>query len=105
MSPKKQILNIHGKEIVFFEQKGQDFISLTDLMKSVEGNQKIEKWLSNRSTIDFLGTRELMHNPNFNTDAFLDIREESGNNTFTISVSKRMEQTNAIGIHSLMGKF
>jgi hypothetical protein len=46
-----------------------------------------------------------MHNPNFTVDAFLDIREESGNNTFTISVSKWTEQTNAIGIHSLMGKF
>jgi hypothetical protein len=54
MLPKKQIINIQGKEIVFFEKNGQDFISLTDLMRSVEGTQKIEKRLSNRSTIDFL---------------------------------------------------
>lgn len=57
-------------------------------MKSIDENQKIEKWISNRSTIDFLGAWEAMHNPNFDYPAFGEVRSESGNHTFTISVTK-----------------
>jgi hypothetical protein len=46
-------------------------------MKSIDENQKIEKWISNRSTIDFLGTWEAMHNPNFDYPTFGEIRSES----------------------------
>ncbi len=103
--PKNQIITVEWHEIVIFSQEWEDFICLTDIMKSIDDNQKIEKWISNRSTIDFLGTWEAMHNPNFNYPAFGEIRSESWNNTFTISVTKWKETTNAIGIFSKMGKF
>ena len=93
-------MNVNGNEIVVVSLNGDDFISLTDIMRSVDGNQKIEKWMSNRTTIDFLGTREAMHNENFDLDSFLDIREDSGNHTFTMSVSKWRSLTNAKGIIS-----
>jgi len=103
--PKNQIITVEWHEIVIFSQEWEDFICLTDIMKSIDDNQKIEKWISNRSTIDFLGTWEAMHNPNFNYPVFGEVRAESWNNTFTISVTKRKETTNAIGIFSKMGKF
>ena len=46
-----------------------------------------------------------MHNLNFDYPAFGEVRAESGNHTFTISVTKWKETTNAIGIFSKMGKF
>jgi len=103
--PKNQIIKVEWHEIVIFSKEWEDFICLTDIMKSVDGNQKIEKWISNRSTIDFLWTWEAMHNPDYNYSAFGDIRAESWNNTFTISVKKRKEKTNAIWIFSKIGKF
>ena len=100
MGTKKNVMNVNGNEIVVVSMNGDDFISLTDIMKSVDGNQKIEKWLSNRTTIDFLGTWEAMHNEDFDLENFLDIRDESGSHTFTMSVSKRRELTKAKGIIS-----
>jgi hypothetical protein len=101
---KKYIITVNGHEIALFSQKDQDFICLTDIAKSVDGWAKVEKWMSSRSTIDFLGTWEAMHNPDFLYEKFATIRSESWNNTFTISVKKRVEETNAIGIFSKMGK-
>lgn len=103
--PKNQILTVEGHEIVIFSHQGEDFICLTDIMKSVDANQKIEKRMSNRGTIDFLGTWEAMHNPDFDYPAFGDIRTESGTTSFTISVTKRKETTKAIGIFARTGKF
>lgn len=88
-----------------FSLDEEDFISLTDIMKSVEWNQKIEKWLSSRSTVDFLWTWETMHNPDFNIDSFLELRDEAWDHTFTLSVSRRKSLTNAKWIVSQTGKF
>lgn len=101
---KKQILNVNGKEIGIFSQNNNDFICLTDIIKSVDSNAKVDKWMSNRSTIDFLGTWESMHNPNFDYENFVDLRSESGNNTFTVSVTKWAQTTNAIWIFSKQWK-
>lgn len=102
---KSQILTVEWHEIVVFSHEWNDFICLTDIMKSVDANAKVEKRMSSRSTVDFLGTWEAMHNPDFNYSMFGEIRSESWNNTFTISVTKRKEKTNAIGIFSKTGKF
>lgn len=105
MVKKNNILDVNGNEILMFSIDEDDFISLTDIMKSVEWNQKIEKWLSSRWTVEFLWAWEMMHNPNFNIDKFIDIRDESWNHTFTLSVSKRKESTNARWIIAQIGKF
>ncbi len=102
---KNQILTVNGHEIVIFSDKWSDYICLTDILKSVDWNQKIEKWISNRSTIDFLWTWEAMHNQEFNYSIFWEIRSESWNNTFTISVKKWVEKTNAIWMYATTGKF
>lgn len=79
---KNKILNIEWNEIVIFSNWEDDFISLTDLMKSVEWNQKIEKWISNRWTIDFLWTWESMFNPNFDFEKYSEMRLESWTPSF-----------------------
>ena len=48
-----------------------DYICLMDMTKSFEeGSRLIEKWLNNKSTIDFLGVWEQLNNPDFKTPEF-----------------------------------
>ncbi len=83
-----------------------DYICLTDMTKGFEeGNRLIEKWLNNKSTIDFLGVWEQLNNPNFKTPEFGGIRMEAGSNKFYISVNKFIERTGAIGLFAKAGRY
>ena len=70
-----------------------------------DGSRLIEKWLNNKSTIDFLGVWEQLYNPNFKTPEFGGIRMEAGSNRFYISISRFIEQTNAIGVFAKAGRY
>lgn len=81
-----------------------DYISLTDMTKNFEdGSRLIEKWLNNKSTIDFLGVWEQLNNPDFKTPEFGGIRMEAGSNRFYMSVNKFIERTGAIGMLAAKG--
>jgi len=86
-----------------------DYICLTDIAKSKIGNSKaddvIRNWLRNRATLEFIGTWEMIYNPNFKPVGFDGLRKEAGLPTFTLSVSEWIEKTNAIGIYSKRGKY
>jgi len=49
--------------------KKDDYISLTAIAKSKEGDFRaadiIKNWIRNRGTIEFIGTWEEIHNPDF----------------------------------------
>lgn len=91
---------------VLLDLNQQDYISLTDMTKSFEeGSRLIEKWLNNKSTIDFLGVWEQLNNPNFNSPEFGGIRMEAGSNRFYTSVNKFIERTGAIGIFAKAGRY
>ena len=47
----------------------------------------IIKWLSLKSTIEYLGEWEALYNPNFNYTDFGTIRNNAGSNNFVLSVS------------------
>ncbi|MBQ7531062.1 MAG: KilA-N domain-containing protein [Paludibacteraceae bacterium] len=83
-----------------------DYICLTDMTKRFEeGSRLIEKWLNNKSTIDFLGVWEQLNNPDFKTPEFGGIRMEAGSNRFYISVNRFIERTNAIGLFAKAGRY
>jgi hypothetical protein len=52
----------------------------------------------NRYTLEFLGTWETIHNPNFKVVEFDRFKTQAGLPIFVMSVSKWIEKTNAIGI-------
>jgi uncharacterized membrane protein len=54
----KRKINVKGTEITLFSQKGNDFISLTDMLKAKDGDFFISDWLRNRNTVEFLGIWE-----------------------------------------------
>lgn len=81
-------ITVKGTTIsVLLNLNQNDYICLTDMTKGFEeGNRLIEKWLNNKSTIDFLGVWEQLNNPNFKTPEFGGIRMEAGSNRFYMSV-------------------
>lgn len=83
----------------------EDYISLTDMLKTKDGGVLISKWLSNKNTIEFLGIWEELYNSNFNYTEFGIIMSEAGVNRFTLSVKQWIERTNAIGIQAKTGRY
>lgn len=94
--------------IVSFTRIAQgDFISLTDIAKVKnpdEPKDVVKNWLRSRSTIDFLGLWEQINNPSFKGVEFDSFKNQAGTNSFTLSPSKWIETTGAIGIRSTAGR-
>jgi hypothetical protein len=73
---KAKKIYIIGSEITILKQEKDDYISLTDMAKSQHQEVVIIKWLSLKSTIEYLGEWEALYNPNFNYTEFGTIRNE-----------------------------
>lgn len=84
---------------------GESYISLTDMLRSKEGDFFISDWLRNRNTLEYLGIWERVHNPNFNWGEFAIIKSRAGLNSYKISVKEWVEKTNAIGIQAKAGRY
>ena len=54
------------------------------------------RWMSLKSTIEYLGEWEMLYNPNFNCTEFDTIRNAAGSNNFVLSVKAWIERTGAI---------
>ena len=102
---KKQILNIDNSEISVLSLGTEDYISLTDMAHSQMQEHIIFRWLSLKSTIEYIGEWELLYNPNFNYTEFGTIRNVAGSNNFVLSVKTWIEKTNAIGIIAKAGRY
>ena len=75
------VLSVQGKPISVATIDDNDYISLTDMVKgNADGVKLIEKWMTNKNTIEFLGIWEQINNPNFNSPEFEGIRNEAGTN-------------------------
>ena len=98
-------LKVLDKNISYFKVNNEDYISITDMLKSKDGNFFVTDWLRNRNTIEFLGIWEEIHNPNFNYGEFAIIKSKAGLNSYKISVKEWLEKTNAIGIMSKAGRY
>ena len=102
---KNKKIEIDGKEISIISTNQDDYISLTDMAKSQMQEVIIIKWLSLKSTIEYLGEWEALYNPDFNYTEFGIIRNSAGSNNFVLSVKNWMENTNAIGLSARAGRY
>jgi len=82
-----------------------DYISLTDMLKSKGGDFFISDWLRNRNTVEYLGIWERIHNPDFNYGEFATIRNKTGLNSYKISIKEWVNKTNAIGLMAKAGRY
>ena len=93
--------------VLNFEE--QDYISLTDMASAKEGDSRaadvIKNWIRSRYTIEFLGTWEVIHNPNFKVVEFDHFRKSAGLPSFVQSAYQWIERTNALGIIGKNGRY
>ena len=100
-------ITVKGTDITIFSKLNyQDYICITDIARyknPIEPKDVVKNWLRNRSTIEFLGLWEKIHNPDFKGGEFDPLLFESGNNSFTMSPTRWIEITSAIGIFTKTG--
>ncbi len=100
---------VQDTEITVLNYQEQDYISLTDMANGRQDESRaadvIKNWMRNRYTIEFLGTWEMIHNPNFKVVEFDHFRMQAGLPSFVLSTSEWIERTNAIGLIVKKGRY
>ena len=100
-------INVQNTEITVINFEERDYISLTDMAGAKENESRaadvIKNWLRNRYIIEFLGTWEMIHNPDFKVVEFDHFKMNAGLPSFVLSCSEWIEKTNAIGIIAKAG--
>ncbi|GEM56750.1 DNA-binding protein [Flavobacterium branchiophilum] len=106
---KNKKITVKGTEITVIHNESSDYISLTDMANSKDGDSRaadiIKNWLRNRYTLEFIGTWEQINNKDFKVVEFDHFKMQAGLPSFVLSVSEWIEKTNAIGIIVKMGKY
>ena len=96
-------ITVQNTEITVLSYNDKDYISLTDMANGKQSESRaadiIKNWIRTRYTIEFLGTWEMIHNPNFKVVEFDHFRMQAGLPSFVMSVSEWIEKTNSIGIY------
>ena len=85
-----------------------DYISLTDLARyknPLTPGDVIIKWMSNKSSFDFYCLWEELSNPNFKLAESRELKNDSATQSFTMSPSRWIKETGAIGFVSKRGKY
>ena len=98
-------IDVNGVAVTVVKVGSEDYISLTDMMRSKDGEFFFHNWLRNRNTVEFLGTWEKVFNPEFNSAEFDIIKSKAGLNNFRLSAKEWTEKTHAIGIVSKAGRY
>ena len=104
---KDKALDVNGTAVRIIPHLGSDYICITDIAgwkNPFEPKDVVKNWMRNRSTITFLILWEKLHNPEIKgveSDPFL---RTAGDNAFTMSPTRWVEDYNAIGIYNKLGR-
>lgn len=79
-------ITVLNTDITIVQYNEEDYISLTDMARSQMQEHIIFRWLSLKSTLEYLGEWEMLYNPNFNCTEFSTIKNAAGSNNFVLSV-------------------
>ena len=106
---KTTSITVQDVPVTIMNVDQRDYISLTDMAKARTDAGRaadvIKNWLRARSTLEFLGTWEVMYNPNFKVVEFDHFKSGAGLHTFTLSAKEWIEKTNAVGIYVQAGRY
>lgn len=109
MSRKTSSILVQDVPVTVMSIDQRDYISLTDMAKARTDAGRaadvIKNWLRARSTLEFLGTWEIMYNPDFKVVEFYHFKSEAGLHTFTLSAKEWIESTHAIGMYVQAGRY
>ena len=101
-------INVKENLIGVMRINDKDYISLTDLARyKNESNpgDVIIKWMSNKSSFDFYCLWEELFNEDFKLAESREFKNDSANQSFTMSPSRWISMTNAKGFISKRGKY
>jgi len=109
MAGKTRVIKVQNMNITVVTVKENDFICITDIAKSKEGDSRaadiIKNWIRTRTTLEFIGTWEQLYNPDFKVVEFDHFKMHAGLPSFVLSPGQWVEKTNAIGIYVKLGKY
>ena len=63
-------IKVQNTEITVVAYNDNDYISLTDMARSQMQEHIIFRWLSLKSTLEYIGEWEMLYNPSFNYTEF-----------------------------------
>ena len=101
-------INAQGIEVTFYKGDAYaDYVSLTDIARYKSSTPKdvIKNWMRPHDVIEYLGLWETLYNPSFKGVEFDSFRNQAGSNAFTMSPTKWIETTGAIGIVCKSGRY
>lgn len=96
-----QTVNVKNTQIRTLKINNEDYICITDIARQknpVEPKDVVKNWLRLKNTIEYLGLWEKLYNPDFKGVEFDPLYQEAGSNAFTMSPTRWIETTNAIGL-------
>ena len=89
------------------KHNGADYVCITDiaaLRNPVEPKDVVKNWMRSRATVSFLGLWEKLHNSGFNRVDFDPLLSMAGDNAFTLSPTRWVEEFHAIGFVCKIGR-
>lgn len=98
---KKSSIQVKDVEIKTLSLNNLDYLSITDIAKQknpVEPKDVVKNWMRLKNTLEYLGLWERLNNSNFKGVEFDPLLKDAGSNAFTMSPSRWVELTGAIGI-------
>ncbi len=102
-------INVENTPITILKENNDDYISLTDMANTKSGESRaadiIKNWIRTRFTLEFIGTWEIINNPNFKVVEFDHFKMQAGLPSFVLSISEWVDKTNAIGLIVKKGKY
>ena len=82
MKSKSNTLHIQDVSVSVISLNDDDYICITDMAKAKQGDSRaadvIKNWIRTRSTLEFIGTWELMYNTNFKVVEFDHFKMNAG---------------------------
>ena len=103
----KKKIKVEQIDISIIAKNGMDFICITDIARkfSDSPNDSIKSYLRNGQNLEYMMAWERLYNTDFKTVVADRFRIDSVKNSFTLSVSKWVKSTDAIGIYSEKGRY
>ena len=103
---KKNEITVRDVSIRTMTVDGVDYICITDIARqknAQEPKDVVKNWMRQKNTLEYLGLWEKLYNPNFKGVEFDPLLAEVGSNSFTMSPTRWVELTAAIGVISKAG--
>ena len=103
---KKNEIAVKDVLIRTMTKDGIDYICITDIARQknpIEPKDVVKNWMRQKNTLEYLGLWEKLYNPAFKGVEFDPLWDQAGSNAFTLSPSRWVELTSAIGIVTKSG--